>query len=79
MEMIVSPKNLMPGFRCRIFLDLDLILTVDWLQNAEIFTLTYGSIVRQLLSDLEDIDAVNKQLDQMYAAMPALACRPLVP
>ena len=37
-------------------------------QNAEIFTLTYGSIVRQLLSDLEDIDAVNKQLDQMYAA-----------
>ena len=24
--------------------------------------------MRQLLSDLEDIDAVNKQLDQMYAA-----------
>jgi hypothetical protein len=34
-------------------------------QNAEIFTLTYGSIVRQLISDLEDLDEVNKQLEQM--------------
>ena len=34
-------------------------------QNAEIFTLTYGSIVRQLITDLEDIDEVNKQLDTM--------------
>lgn len=33
--------------------------------NAEIFTLTYGSIVRQLLTDLEDVDAVNKELDKM--------------
>lgn len=33
--------------------------------NAEIFTLTYGSIVRQLISDFEDLDEVNKQLDQM--------------
>ena len=40
-------------------------LSLACAQNAEIFTLTYGSIVRQLLSDLEDIDAVNKQLDQM--------------
>ncbi|CAO2819854.1 unnamed protein product [Amaranthus hypochondriacus] len=33
--------------------------------NAELFTLTYGAIVRQLLTDLEDVDQVNKQLDQM--------------
>lgn len=38
-----------------------------WAQNAEIFTLTYGSMVRQLIADLEDIPAVNKQLDDMYA------------
>lgn len=37
-------------------------------QNAEIFTLTYGSIVRQLITDLEDIEEVNKQLDTMCAA-----------
>ena len=36
-----------------------------FLQNAEIFTLTYGSIVRQLITDLDDIDLVNKQLDAM--------------
>ncbi|KAF7822866.1 trafficking protein particle complex subunit 3 [Senna tora] len=33
--------------------------------NAELFTLTYGAIVRQLLTDLEEVDEVNKQLDQM--------------
>jgi hypothetical protein len=36
------------------------------LQNAELFTLTYGAIVRQLLTDLEEVEEVNKQLDQMY-------------
>ncbi|KAF7838063.1 trafficking protein particle complex subunit 3-like [Senna tora] len=35
------------------------------MQNAELFTLTYGAIVRQLLTDLEEVDEVNKQLDQM--------------
>lgn len=35
-------------------------------QNAELFTLTYGAIVRQLLTDLEEVEEVNKQLDQMY-------------
>ncbi|KAK3424189.1 hypothetical protein EUGRSUZ_F00980 [Eucalyptus grandis] len=35
------------------------------LKNAELFTLTYGAIVRQLLTDLEDVEEVNKQLDQM--------------
>ncbi|KAJ0980813.1 hypothetical protein J5N97_009068 [Dioscorea zingiberensis] len=33
--------------------------------NAELFSLTYGAIVRQLLTDLEEVDEVNKQLDQM--------------
>lgn len=33
--------------------------------NAEVFTLLYGSVVRQLITDLEDLDEVNKQLDQM--------------
>eukprot|EP00195_Chlamydomonas_chlamydogama_P004817 CAMPEP_0202898732 /NCGR_PEP_ID=MMETSP1392-20130828/7176_1 /ASSEMBLY_ACC=CAM_ASM_000868 /TAXON_ID=225041 /ORGANISM="Chlamydomonas chlamydogama, Strain SAG 11-48b" /LENGTH=183 /DNA_ID=CAMNT_0049584741 /DNA_START=96 /DNA_END=647 /DNA_ORIENTATION=+ len=33
--------------------------------NAEIFTLTYGSIVRQLISDFEDLEEVNKQLETM--------------
>ncbi|GBG71644.1 hypothetical protein CBR_g9060 [Chara braunii] len=33
--------------------------------NAELFTLTYGAVVRQLLTDLEDINEVNKQLDTM--------------
>ncbi|KAI7993262.1 Trafficking protein particle complex subunit 3 [Camellia lanceoleosa] len=33
--------------------------------NAELFTLTYGAIVRQLLTDLEEVEEVNKQLDQM--------------
>ncbi|EIE20894.1 TRAPP I complex [Coccomyxa subellipsoidea C-169] len=35
------------------------------MQNAEIFTLTYGSMVRQLIADLEDVNEVNKQLDTM--------------
>ncbi|KAK1284795.1 hypothetical protein QJS10_CPB21g00867 [Acorus calamus] len=33
--------------------------------NAELFTLTYGAIVRQLITDLEEVEEVNKQLDQM--------------
>eukprot|EP00249_Psilotum_nudum_P005109 c18590_g1_i1 orf=152-709(+) len=33
--------------------------------NAELFTLTYGAIVRQLLTDFEDVEEVNKQLDTM--------------
>ena len=37
----------------------------SWLQNAEIFTLTYGSMVRQLITDLEDVNDVNKQLETM--------------
>ncbi|OAY28555.1 trafficking protein particle complex subunit 3 [Manihot esculenta] len=33
--------------------------------NAEMFSLTYGTIVRQLLTDLEEVEEVNRQLDQM--------------
>ncbi|GFH18320.1 trafficking protein particle complex subunit, partial [Haematococcus lacustris] len=33
--------------------------------SSEIFTLMYGSIVRQLIADLEDLDEVNKQLEKM--------------
>lgn len=33
--------------------------------NAEIFTLTYGSVVRQLIIDYEDVEEVNKQLEKM--------------
>nr|PNR60735.1 hypothetical protein PHYPA_003528 [Physcomitrium patens] len=33
--------------------------------NAELFTWTHGAIVRQLLTNYEEIDEVNKQLDTM--------------
>ena len=35
------------------------------LQNGEVFALTYGSVIRQLIADLEDLEDVNKQLDKM--------------
>ncbi|BGP53456.1 hypothetical protein JCM8202_001099 [Rhodotorula sphaerocarpa] len=33
--------------------------------NAELFVLTYGALVVQLIKDYEDYDEVNKQLDRM--------------
>lgn len=36
------------------------------MQNSEIFTLTYGALVRQLLGDYDDLEDVHKQLDNMY-------------
>ncbi|KAL0478904.1 hypothetical protein AKO1_010385, partial [Acrasis kona] len=33
--------------------------------NSELLTMTYGSLVTQLLRDFEDTDAVNKQLEKM--------------
>mmetsp|Transcript_13126 Transcript_13126/g.20604 ORF Transcript_13126/g.20604 Transcript_13126/m.20604 type:complete len:162 (+) Transcript_13126:62-547(+) len=33
--------------------------------NAEVFTLTYGSMVQQLLKDHEDVGEVNAQLEKM--------------
>jgi len=35
------------------------------MQNAELFTLTYGAVVAQLLKDLEDYSEVNKHLEKM--------------
>jgi hypothetical protein len=35
------------------------------MQNAELFTLTYGALVVQLIQDYEDYEEVNKQLDKM--------------
>jgi len=35
-------------------------------KNAELFTLTYGSIVTQLIKDYEDYNEVNRQLEKMY-------------
>mmetsp|Transcript_100342 Transcript_100342/g.178358 ORF Transcript_100342/g.178358 Transcript_100342/m.178358 type:complete len:192 (-) Transcript_100342:90-665(-) len=33
--------------------------------NSELLVLTYGSLVTQLLRDIEDVDAVNAQLEKM--------------
>lgn len=33
--------------------------------NAELFTLTYGALVVQLIQDYEDFEEVNKQLEKM--------------
>lgn len=35
------------------------------IQNAELFTLTYGALVVQLIHDYEDYTEVNTQLDKM--------------
>ena len=35
-------------------------------QDAELFILTYGSLVFQLVKDLEEPALVNKQLDKMF-------------
>lgn len=34
--------------------------------NAELFALTYGAIVTQLLKDYEQVEEVNTQLEKMY-------------
>lgn len=39
--------------------------SISHLQNAELFTLTYGALVVQLIKDYEDYSQVNKQLDKM--------------
>ena len=38
-------------------------------QDAELFTLTYGSLVAQLVKDLEEPDLINKQLEKMYSVI----------
>ena len=33
--------------------------------SGELFSLTYGALVAQILKDYENVDDVNKQLDKM--------------
>jgi hypothetical protein len=40
------------------------------LQSAELFTLTYGAIVMQLIKDFDSVDEVNTQLEKMYMPPP---------
>ncbi len=49
-----------------IFIYLHILFTYCYNQNAELFTLTYGSIITQLIKDYEDINEVNTQLEKMY-------------
>ena len=35
--------------------------------NSELFSLTYGAVVMQVLQDYEDVDATNAQLEKMSA------------
>lgn len=46
------------------------------LQNAELFTLTYGAVVAQLVKDYEDATEVNEQLDLMcvLACVQSISC-----
>ncbi|CAF1010738.1 unnamed protein product [Didymodactylos carnosus] len=44
-------------------------------QNKELFTLTYGAFVAQLLNDYENVDEVNKQLDKMSEIILIVTCR----
>jgi hypothetical protein len=34
-------------------------------QNAELFALTYGALVAQMVKDYENVEEVNKQLERM--------------
>ena len=38
---------------------------VNSVQNAELFSLTYGAMVMQLIEDYEDVVSVNAQLEKM--------------
>lgn len=40
--------------------------------NSELFALTYGAFVVQLIKDYEDFDQVNKQLEKMCALLYCL-------
>src|SRR5579863_8633391 len=40
-------------------------LSLNITQNAELFAMTYGALVVQLIQDYEDYAEVNKQLDKM--------------
>lgn len=47
-----------PCARCRLYKRADKV-------NGELFALTYGALVVQLIKDYEDYDEVNKQLEKM--------------
>ncbi len=47
--------------------------TNELIKNSELFTLTYGSMVVQLMRDFKDIEKVNEQLERMYVSCAALA------
>jgi hypothetical protein len=40
-------------------------LFFTFFQNSELFTLTYGALVSQLVKDYENIEDVNKNLDRI--------------
>lgn len=42
-----------------------LLLSPANTQNSDLFTLTYGSLIAQLLKDNENAEEVNKQLNRM--------------
>ena len=44
-------------------------LLIHFGQSAELFAMTYGAIVTQMLKDYEDVEAVNTELDKMYIPM----------
>lgn len=44
------------------------------LQNAELFNLTYGAMVMQLIRDYEDVQVVNQQLEKMYVFLGVVVC-----
>ena len=41
-------------------------------QNSELFSLTYGALVVQLIKDFEDYEQVNIQLEKMYVHTASL-------
>ena len=45
------------------------------MQSAELFTLTYGAIVMQLIKDFDSVDEVNTQLEKMHDLLPSFPCR----
>lgn len=47
--------------------------------NSELFALTYGAIVTQVIKDYEQIDSTNEQLEKMCAACRTRAATPPAP
>jgi len=43
------------------------------MQNADLFVMTYGAFVVQLIKDYKDINIVNAELHKMYAYKPLMS------